>query len=123
MLAQIFPDLQNSPYRERVFAIVDAKHGSDIASTLKKKGIGEQQLVVWKLNGIEHYYPEDIMKQIFGANEPLSIIGDEITIKGTTERKVELARKVASRINDESKFPQEFEDKLIKILEKIIRSE
>ncbi|WP_285675058.1 ATP-dependent nuclease [Paralimibaculum aggregatum] len=117
MMAQLFPDLQRSPYNGRIIAILDSVHGTGIVDTLIKKGISEDMIVRWSKNGIEHYYPEDIMRDIFGGNGPISIIGDEVTMCGVMNRKLELSEKIAARIREDTRFPDEMERKLFPLLD------
>ena len=86
---------------------------------MKRKGIPESQIVTWSENGIEHYYPEAIMREIFGGIGEIIISGDEITMCGVMERKLELARKVASKITKETKFSEEFENKIFALINRI----
>lgn len=116
MVSQIFPDLQRSPYHGRIIPILDSVHGTGILDTLKKKGILDEQIVTWSKNGIEHYYPNEIMREIFGGLGPMSIIGDEVTMNGTTLRKLELVEKVIARIDKNTEYPQEVHSKLFSLL-------
>ena len=117
MIAQLFPDLRHSPYKDRIVPILDSKHGSDIVGVLEKKGIPSNNIVRWNNNGIEYYYPEEIMKEVFGGSGPLSIIGDDVSRSGTTIKKTDLAKKVADKLTVESVFNDEFNEKLLSLLD------
>ncbi len=120
MMAQIFPDLQRSPYNRRIVPILDSTHGADIVETLKKKGVSEDRIIKWSKNGIEHFYPETIMQEIFGGIGQMSIVEDNITMCGTTHRKLDLAKKVASKVDVTTQYPDEIEQKLFSILDGLI---
>lgn len=117
MISQLFPELQHSPYKDRILPILDSVHGNDVVDALRKKGIPMNRIIKWSKNGIEHYYPEDILSEIFGGTGPMSIIGDEVTRCDTTYRKLELAKKVTARITPETKYSEEMETKLFRIVE------
>lgn len=116
MVSQLFPELRNSPYRDRIFAVLDSVHGKDIVDTLAKKGIPEASIVRWSGNGIEYVYPPNIMAEIFGGEGPISILGDEVTCKVTTIRKRELATRVADRLKPDTEYHPEMVSKLFSIL-------
>lgn len=116
-MAQLFPDIQRSPYKDRIIAILDSIHGKDIVQTLKKKGISEDKILTWSKNGLEYFYPQEIMREIFGSIGILSIVGDEVTMSGTTLRKLELAKKVSSKLKPSTKYPEEIETKLFPMIE------
>lgn len=120
MMTQIFPDLQRSPYNRRIVPILDLIHGSDIVGTLKKKGVPEDRIIKWSKNGIEHYYPEEIMREIFGGVGPMLILGDDVSMCGTTHRKLDLANSVASKIDKNTQYPDEIKEKLFSILDSLI---
>jgi len=112
MMLQIFPDLQHSPYKDRIFPILDVTHGSDIISTLDSKGIPLSSIIVWSKNGIEHFYPRKIMDELYGAGGILSIICDEVSRNGTKFRKTELAARVAAKLTPETDYHDELVAKL-----------
>lgn len=111
--SHILTDLQRSPYRDRIFAILDAVHGADIRSALMAMGLPPSRIIVWSQNGIEHVYPAEIMDQIFGVGGQLSIDGDRVTRNLLSYTKAELASKVANLITPETKPHEEFQAKLL----------
>ena len=119
MMAQIFPDIQRSPYNGRIVAILDSIHGAGIIDALKKKGLSENRIVTWSKNGIKYFYPENIMREIFGGFAPMTILGDEVTMCGISLRKVELADLVVAKINRDTKYPEELDAKLFSILDEL----
>ncbi|MEL7258307.1 MAG: AAA family ATPase [Pseudomonadota bacterium] len=117
MMSQIFPDIQRSPYNGRIVPILDSVHGRGITDALRKKGVSEDRIITWSKNGIEHFYPESIMREIFGGYGPMSILGDDVTMCGITIRKMDLVDLVVSKINDATEYPDEFSRKLFTILD------
>jgi hypothetical protein len=113
MLSTVFPDLDKSPFRDRIFPILDAKHGKDVVDTLVGKGIPKESIVVWENNGIEFVYPEEPLRMIFGASEGMEIIGDQVKIAGTTMSKNDLALRVVRQISGETVHHPEFTEKLL----------
>lgn len=111
-------DLQKSPYRDRLFVVVDSIHPQGLAEQLKTMGVQENNLVVWSRNGIEYLYPSEIMAQVFNTSianitEEVNINNDEVTIRDITLRKVELAQTVVSKLNENTSLPEELTSKLI----------
>ncbi|MEW9922359.1 hypothetical protein AB2B41_22395, partial [Marimonas sp. MJW-29] len=73
------------------------------------------------VGGRSHHqsHPEEIMRELFGGIGPISVLGDEVTMCGITMRKVELADKVAAKITQETKYPDEVEKKLFSVLNQL----
>lgn len=117
MMSQIFPDIQRSPYNGRVVPILDSVHGRGITDALQKKGVCEDRIITWSKNGIEHYYPERIMRELFGGYGPISTLGDDVTMCGITKRKMDLADQVVSKIDVATEYPDEFSQKLFSVLD------
>lgn len=118
MMSQIFPDIQRSPYNGRIIPILDSVHGRDITDTLKKKGVSEDRIITWSKNGIEHFYPEAIMREIFGGYGPMNILGDDVTMCGITKRKMDLVDQIISKVDTNTVYPEEFSRKLFTLLDK-----
>lgn len=119
MMKQLFPEFQHSPYKDRIITVLDSVHGKGITDSLKRIGFPDNQIVVWSRNGIEHLYPDSVMQQIFGGSGALSIIGDDVTMNGTTEKKSELARKVANKLSHDTIYPDELEKKLFALIDRV----
>ncbi|MGY0406713.1 hypothetical protein, partial [Pseudoalteromonas sp. SYSU M81241] len=66
MAKNMFGDLNKSPYHNRILAIIDSVHQNGLKNKLINQGIPEENIVIWDKNGIEYYYPEEIMFKIFG---------------------------------------------------------
>lgn len=72
----LFSDLQRSPYRDRIFVILDSVHSASLPKQLTDMGLPTENVVVWPDNGIEYYYPPSLVEKVFGAGTKLSIDGD-----------------------------------------------
>ena len=89
-----------------------------ITDTLKKKGVSEDRIITWSKNGIEHFYPEAIMREIFGGYGPMNIQGDDVTMCGITKRKMDLVDQIISKVDTNTVYPEEFSRKLFTLLDK-----
>jgi len=116
MIKQIFPDLQNSPYKNRIFPVLDSIHGKGISDKLIGMGIPSENIIVWENNGIEYVYPESILTSIFGGAYKLDVSGDEIAANGQSFKKVELAERVNSMLDSETNFSKEFTEKILSVI-------
>ncbi|MCW3785289.1 ATP-dependent nuclease [Plebeiibacterium sediminum] len=116
----IFTDLQKSPYRNRIIAVLDKVHDTSVKQTLLKYGIPESNILVWDKNGIEYYYPNEIMDSIFGSDNEIAITGDLVSRNGVSYKKWELCEKVVSKIDSSTRFNGEVEVKLLKTIELIL---
>ncbi|HTK34944.1 MAG TPA: hypothetical protein VL358_06600 [Caulobacteraceae bacterium] len=102
-------DIQKSPYRDRIFAVLDAVHGAGLPDQLVAMGLPAENIVVWSKNGIEYYYPPSVMDQIFGGGGDLVISGDVIVRNGIQHTKGELVRLVTDRLTPAVAMDAEFE--------------
>ncbi len=112
----LLTDIQRSPYRERLIAVVDSIHGTGLKQTLVSMGLPEENVVVWSQNGIEHLYPEDTLKSIFGAGGNIVINGDVISRNGINYTKTELSDKVCSHLTVTTPMVSEFSDQLLSLV-------
>ena len=113
-------DVQRSPYHNRIFCILDAVHGQAIRGQLDRLGVGGENVVVWKGNGIEFVYPEDALREIFGAAGGLDVQDDSVTLNGVSKRKNELAELVSDCLTDETHHRTELKEKLLKPLDLLL---
>jgi hypothetical protein len=92
----LFSDLQKSPYRDRIFVVLDSVHSASLPEQLQRMGLPAENVVKWPKNGIEYFYPPSILDQIFSPGSEITIEGDRISRNGTTYTKAELADKVVA---------------------------
>lgn len=113
----LFGDIQKSPYKERIFAVVDSVHGQGLVQHLQKMGVSQENIVVWTKNGIEYYYPDSVIKNIFHSDNELIINGDRIRLNGLEYTKNDLADMVVSKIDKNTEYNQEFLNEFLSKIE------
>ncbi|WP_353641377.1 hypothetical protein [Mesorhizobium sp. WSM2239] len=111
--SSFFADLQKSPYRDRIFPVLDSVHSRGLVEEIKRMGIPRENIVVWSMNGIEHYYPTSIIDGIYGAGGALKITDDVVERNGISYKKADLAEKVASRLTKGVSYPDEFKARFL----------
>lgn len=112
-LSETFPHLERGPYYRRTWAILDGTTDVNDAA-LSKKGVLPTNVKKWTQNGIEHYYPQGILKSIFCCNDSelsaMTLGSSTVTIGGTTKQKTAVASEVANLLTRETVFDEELED-------------
>jgi predicted ATPase len=123
-LKEIFGDFERSPFRGRVFVVLDSVHQPGLADELIRMGVMAEQIVVWPKNGIEYYYPAAILASLFSASpeqvSQLTIDADRISVNGITKTKNDLATEVIRQLSDTTVYPQELEARLLTPLLKAV---
>jgi len=109
----LFGDIQKSPYKERIFAVIDSVHGDGLVAHLKKMGIPENNIVVWSKNGIEYYYPPAVIKELFHSNDDLVITDDTVSLAGAEYKKNELVDIMLPKIDKDTEYNSEFKTELL----------
>lgn len=117
-LKDAFGSLEKSPYQSRLFIVFDSRF-----STKKQKlvgmGVSPENVVVWSRNGIEHFYPLDLVAGVFNCaiEEVVNIAfdADPIEHNGVHVGKKQLAQFVSDRLTTESVYNTELGDFLTKI--------
>jgi len=113
---RLLADIQRSPYRDRIFVILDSVHSAGLPDQLVAMGIPKDNIVVWPKNGIEYYYPPTLIDKIFGEGNEITISGDLVSRNGNSHSKVELAAKVLSMLQVETRMHDEFESRFLQKL-------
>ncbi len=117
----LFGDIQKSPYRDRIFAVIDSIHGKSLPQSLEKMGIEKENIIVWSKNGIEYFYPTKIIETIFSSNNSnIEINGDIIELNNLKYNKNDLVDMVINHINDKTEYNKEFNNKLIQRIETLV---
>jgi len=111
MARNLLTDIQKSPYRDRIIAVLDSVHGQGLTQSLVSMGLKEENIVVWSQNGIEYLYPEEILAAVFGSGGALAINGDVVSRNGTRYTKAELSEKVCTRLTASTQLANEFDEK------------
>lgn len=105
----LFADLQRSPYRDRIFIILDSVHSASLPKQLSDMGIPPTNVVVWPENGIEYCYPPTLVDKFFGTGEKLTIESDVVSRNGVSYSKADLASKVSGSLAPDTPMHPDFE--------------
>lgn len=109
----LFGDIQKSPYKDRIFAILDSVHGKGLTASLESMGLPKDNIVIWQKNGIEYYYPSQILQSIYGSTGEVEIDGDMVKLNGIEYNKNQLAELVVDKLTKETELPQEFSEEFM----------
>lgn len=117
--------ISTSPYSNRIMTILDSAHSAGLPSEIEKMGIPKNNIVIWEKNGIEYYYPTEILKEIFlcddGALASTTMDNDSnVIVNGITKSKSELCKEVIHKLNAKSEYSEEFKNKLLKRIKEIV---
>lgn len=112
----ILKDFQRSPYRDRIFVVLDSVHTAGLSAGLQAMGIAQDNITIWPRNGIEYYYPPTVIDMIFGAGGDLEIVGDVVSRNGISHNKGELVRKVVELLREDTPMHPEFESRFLRPL-------
>ena len=104
----IFADIQKSPYRDRIFVVLDSVHSATLPNELIAMGIPQEHIIIWPKNGIEFYYPAPIIDSIFGTGADIQIVGDIVSRNGVSYTKRQLLEKVVAMLNPGTPMNEEF---------------
>ena len=95
---EAFGDLAASPYRNRLFVVLD-KQISVKLPKIEQDGVPKENIIVLSLNGIEYFYPPDLVASVFHASQDQVVVwkfeSDPIDFNGIRKSKKELAQLVA----------------------------
>lgn len=98
VLREAFGELATSPYQNRLFVVLDKKHSLSVAR-IEKQGVPKDNITVWSKNGIEYFYPENLVAMAFccdaGELARDYFESDPIEFNGIRQSKRELAEIVA----------------------------
>ncbi len=120
MAKNMFGDLNKSPYHNRIMVVLDKVHQNGLGDKLIKQGIPEQNVIIWNENGIEYYYPKELMIKIFGNYDNIKINDDIVSVNGVTKKKNELVEEITLLMNGNENFNKEFEEKFLNQLEALV---
>lgn len=109
----LLTDIQRSPYRDRIFVVLDSVHSASLPDQLEKMGVPRDNIIKWPLNGIEYYYPPLLVNRIFPGADTLNIIGDRVSRGGVEYHKNELVEKVVAQLDTTTPHHPDFEKLLL----------
>lgn len=106
-----------SPYRSRLFVLLDSRHTVK-KSGFSRHGIPPENIIVLEKNGIEYYYPEQILAKIFACKptEVQSLLETDnnvVRVRDIEMTKKDLCQSVLDQLTPESEIPTEIRDKLL----------
>lgn len=116
----LFGDIQKSPYKERIFAVIDSVHADGLVRHLEKMGVPSNNIVVWSKNGIEYYYPPKIINELFHIDGDLNISDDIVSLAGVEYKKNELVDLIVPKIDKDTKYNSELETEFLHKIEAAI---
>jgi hypothetical protein len=116
----LFTDLQKSPYRDRIFVVLDSVHSSSLPAQIELMGIPKGNIVIWPKNGIEYFYPPSILDFLFGHGEEICIERDSMSRNGICYKKGDLAEKVVGSLQRDTVMHAEFERLLLEPIERTL---
>ena len=117
---QMLGDVSRSPYSQRIFAVLDFRHGHGLKDHLAQMGIKPEHIVVWDGNGIEYVYPRSVLEHRFGQFSEIKINEDIVTINGHSVTKHELNEYVVNSLRGGEELPEELINKLLGPLETLL---
>jgi hypothetical protein len=112
-LREAFGDLAKSPFRSRLFAVLDSIHQLGLVGELEGMGLYRDNVIVWEQNGIEYVYPEAALRDALGGTTDFEIDGDRIRAGDIVRTKNELCERVVPKLDADSILPTELETKLL----------
>jgi hypothetical protein len=122
VINESFGDLMKSPYRERILVLLDSRH-SVKKGDFTKYGIPAENVIILDQNGIEFYYPDEILSAIFCCSsrprDVIKIQGNVVVANGIEKGKTQLCDDVISKLTPASSLPVELQEKLISPLKRI----
>jgi predicted ATPase len=120
-LREAFGEFDKSPFRSRIFVVLDKTHQPGLSDELTRLGILPANIVVWPKNGIEYYYPPEILASIFACTPEqlgsLAVVGDMVSLNGIQKTKNDLVIEVLRQMDRTTTLPTELTDRLLRPLE------
>ena len=110
--------IRTSPYHERVLILIDQRHSID-REKLTSMGIPNENIIQLSKNGIEYYYPPEIMSSIFGSTENLEIEDDMVKANGNEFKKNDLCDLVLAKMKGTEELDPEFEEVFMSTLSEL----
>lgn len=110
VLTDAFGDMATNPFASRTFVLLDKKN-SVRRDRIVKIGVPSENIYVLSKNGIEHYYPVDLVATLFrcspGEVASIDLEKDPIEFNGIKFTKKELAGVIASKVTAQSALDPE----------------
>jgi len=118
-LLEVIGSLSTSPYNNRVLVILDEKHSPTLKPDLEKMGLPADSVIEFSENGIEYYYPESILREIYRDESlvarDLTISNDTVSYSGIEKTKVSLCCEVVDKLEGDESLNTE----LLEVIDRI----
>jgi hypothetical protein len=122
ILGEAFGGIHKSPYRNRIFIVIDEKY-SLRPERIEKMGLPNENIIIWSKNGIEYYYPKGILASLFSCSEidvdNINLEKDPISFNDISFSKKKLSILVSGQIHSGTKISQELMNYVDKIKKQI----
>ena len=119
-LREAFGDLDKSPFRPRLFVVLDKVHQPGLSDELTRLGVIAQNIFIWPRNGIEFYYPASILARVFACSrdqlQNLNVNGDVVCLHGISKTKNDLVNEVLRHMDISTEIPEELNSRFLKPL-------
>ncbi|MEJ7577157.1 MAG: hypothetical protein WKF74_09155 [Pyrinomonadaceae bacterium] len=116
-IREAFGDISKSPFRNRLFVVLDSVHQPGLSAELQGMGVLPENIVTWSKNGIEYLYPVALVAGIYACPldrvHELTITGDRVELNGISKTKNELKGEVLKRLDSTIPLTDELELKLL----------
>jgi len=112
----LLTDIQRSPYRDRIIAVIDSVHAPGLKQTLVQMGMLDENVVTWSSNGVEYVYPPTVLDDVFGGGGQVTVSDDLVSRNGVSYTKVDLADKVCERVTAQTSMSQEFDERFLSLV-------
>lgn len=117
-LKEAFGSLEKSPYQSRLFVVFDSRFSTK-RQKLVNMGVASDNVIVWSRNGIEYFYPPEMVASQFNCAveevEEISYEKDPITFNGVSLGKKQLAQAVSDRLTKDTAYNKELEGFLARL--------
>lgn len=124
-LREAFGDIRKSPYRDRLFVVLDEIHQPGLRAELEEMGVNPNHVVVWSRNGIEYLYPRELLCEIFAAGQAevgrLTILGDRVRVGDISRTKTDLCAEITKRLNSTTQLDPELYSALLDKVDRAIQ--
>ena len=116
-LREAFGDLARSPFRDRLFVVLDSIHQPGLVAELQTMGVQPDHIITWAQNGIEHVYPASLLAEVYSCTperlSEMAIVDDRVELNGISKTKNELKAEILRRLDSATVLPEEIEAKLV----------
>lgn len=121
---EAFGDLATSPYRDRLFVVLDKQFSVRI-SRIESQGVPSANIVILTKNGIEYFYPKELVAATFRCNADdvgqVKFESEPIDFNGIRKTKKELAQGISDALTNTHQLHPEIKS-LVGLIQAVCRS-